>query len=195
MRNYLAVFIIIFITSKCVTAQHLYVKSNILNWVFARPSLDLEFQITNMHSLGIHTSIGNTFWKEVENRPYYQFQTASLDYNYTLISTKKDNYQLRLLCYVGMIKRQIYQQELVDEDSWLILRIQDGRDFTGKAMRYGIGISNVVKPTKRFAIEQNIGFGFGKYYSQQDIYYPVQDYRAFVYPDFRFAIHACYRIF
>lgn len=195
MKKYLSILIIILFTTNCLYAQKLYVKSNILNWVFARPSLGIECQLTNTHSLGLHTSFGNTFWKTVNDRPYYQFQTATIDYNYTLVASKNNIYQFRLLCYVGYIKRKLYQEEIVDENSWLTIRIQDGRDFTGEAMRYGIGISNIVKPTKRFEIEQNLGFGFGKYFSQKDIYYPVQDYKAFVYPDFRFAINACYRIF
>ena len=177
----------------------IYFKTNSLNWILARPSLDIETHLITKHSIGSHYSSGNTFFHPgIGQRPTYSFQTITFDYYYQLISSKNNRFSLRMLAYSGYIKRCIYDQEI--KRSNFLFNINDlGRDFTGHAIRFGIGTSCLFNIYKRFALEYNIGIGAGYYLSQQDTYYANNIVKApqfkSGYGDMRIALNLCYRIF
>ena len=175
--------------------QHFYVKSNILNWVFLRPSVGFEYLPDKKNSIGIHVSSGSTFWEKDGRKPYYKFNTALIDYNKTIHSSRNERYQFRMLGYAGYIHRDFYKEEKLWESGWYIMRIKKGRDFSGDAIRLGIGLSNVFKPCRRISFEQSFGLGWGTYFRQSDAYYTPSktNYPGFV--DVRFAINFCYSIF
>ncbi|GBL35221.1 hypothetical protein EMGBS15_08160 [Filimonas sp.] len=188
-------FLLLFLQQEDSFSQHLYVKSNVLNWVFLRPSIGLEYTLDKHHSIGLHGSWGSTFWKKENDIPYYRFKTILIDYYQTVKASKNDRYQFRLMGYAGYIQRDIYKEEKLWESDWYVMRLKKGRNFSGEAIRLGVGISNVFRPGKRIAIEQNIGLGWGTYFSQTDTYYtPVKtNYTGFF--DVRFAINFCYAVF
>lgn len=179
-------------------AQKLSIKTNTLNWILARPSLDIEAHLISKHSMATHYSSGLTFFHPGDGqRPTYSFQTITIDYFYQLVGTKNNKFKLRMLAYTGYIKRCIYDQEI--KGSNFLFDINDlGRDFTGHALRFGMGTSCVLQLNNRFALEYNMGIGGGYYLRQQDVYYTnkVVEPAKFKsgYGDMRMAFNLCYRI-
>ncbi|MBK7588733.1 MAG: hypothetical protein IPI22_10595 [Bacteroidetes bacterium] len=75
-----------------------------------------------------------------------------------------------MLAYTGYIKRCIYDQEI--KGSNFLFDINDlGRDFTGHALRFGMGTSCVLQLNKRFAIEYNMGIGVGIIFDNKMLLY------------------------
>lgn len=179
-------------------SQHLWVKTNVVNAIVARPSLDVDVQLHRQHSLSLHASSGVTWFYKKTHEPYYRFRTITLDYLPHLKHSKSDVYTLRGLVYAGLIERKIYRDE-VKVEPWYSLKNRKGRDFTGNAWRAGLGISNFFKAGKRISFEQQIGIGIGKYYKVRDEYYPVSEEpsRSFWigYIDFRFALNVAVQLF
>ena len=176
-------------------SQHLYIKSNYLNWIFLRPSLGIEFMWNKKNSVGFHFSEGNSFWKKENKIPYYRFQTGVIDYYRIGLASKNNRYQLRVLAYAGYIQRKIYKEEKIFSSNWLTLQTKTGKDFSGDAFRFGLGLSNFFKPIKRIAVEQNIGLGYGYYFNQSETYYITPSKNSTGFIDFRFAMNFCYSIF
>lgn len=182
-------------TNSQMNAQHLYVKSNVLNWVFARPSLGAEYKLTKNMALGIQGSWGNTFWQKESNRPYYTFRALLLDYYGVIKESKGKRYQFRGMVYGGWIERKIFQEEKNWSSDWLSFRTKNGRDFTGEAYRIGVGLSQVYSFSKRIRLEHSMGVGIGRYFKQKDLYYTDEKRTHIGFLDCRFSINFCYAIF
>lgn len=190
--------LLVFIFTQVGYSQHLWVKTNVVNAIVARPSLDVDVQFLPQHSIALHASSGVTWFYKKTHKPYYRFRTITLDYLPHLKHSKSDVYTLRGLVYAGLIERKIYRDE-VKVEPWYSLKNRKGRDFTGNAWRAGLGISNFFKAGKRISFEQQIGIGIGKYYKVRDEYYPVSEEpsRTFWigYIDFRFALNVAVQLF
>jgi len=185
-------------------SQHILLKSNPLNLMFVYPSLDVEYQISHRNSIGIHNAMGTSYFNK-PNENYYSYYTSCLDYFYNINGKENLKTKVRLVGYCGYINRRIQQDEkFLNDDSWLLFRVQRGRNFSGNAIRSGLGFSILSELSSKISIEENIGLGYGYYLKQNDIYYkdyylysasnpPVKFHSGFF--DFRFAINICYKLF
>lgn len=179
-------------------AQTLYLKTNILNSVFARPTLSIECQLKNKNALAINAAYGTSFFYKRDNKPYYSFKTITIDFFRTIYKSKKV-YIFRYFPYAGIIQRKIFQDEKTTGE-WPLSITRSGRDFNGLALRCGIGLSNFVNITSHISLEYNMGGGIGKYLAYKDTYnsnvvepntYHVIGY----FLDYRMALNFCYKIF
>lgn len=197
IKNYAIIIVLLFIQSKGFS-QKLYIKTNILNSVFARPTLSIEYQLNNKSAIAINAACGTSFFYKRDIKPFYTFKTITIDIIRTIYKSKKV-YAFRYFPYAGIIQRKIYQDEKTTGE-WPISITRNGRDFNGLAIRCGIGLSNFVNITSRISLEYNMGGGIGKYISFNDSYYtnvaePSPYHVIGYFLDYRMALNFCYKLF
>lgn len=198
MKKYPTIIILLLLVYTNIYSQNLYVKTNVLNVVFARPTLSLEYQSKQNFAIAVNASYGTSFFYHRNTKPFYSFKTFTMDFFRTIYKSKKV-YAFRYFPYAGIIQRKIYQDEKTSSE-WPLNITRSGRDFTGLALRCGIGLSNFINLTSRISLEYNMGGGIGKYLSYKDIYYQgvaePKEYQVLGYfLDYRMSLNFCYKIF